>query len=72
MPKVSSLHRHYLSMTIRHRRVRRWWVPWSARCSCGIKRWPCPDGPDEARAGSSVQWVWSLREARQRRTLANS
>jgi hypothetical protein len=25
-----------------HWRARRWWAPWSFRCSCGIGWWPCP------------------------------
>lgn len=35
--------------TVRHRRLRRWWAPWSARCSCGIAKWPCIDAPAEDR-----------------------
>lgn len=26
-----------------HQPVRVWWAPWRRRCSCGARRWPCPD-----------------------------
>jgi hypothetical protein len=26
-----------------HQPVRVWWAPWRQRCSCGARRWPCPD-----------------------------
>lgn len=28
-----------------HRPIRRRWVRWRWRCSCGIQRWPCLDAP---------------------------
>lgn len=26
-----------------HRPARVWWAPWRRHCSCGARRWPCPD-----------------------------
>lgn len=26
---------------LEHRPTRRWWVPWSTICTCGLGAWPC-------------------------------
>jgi hypothetical protein len=28
-----------------HEPIRVWWAPWRRRCSCGARRYPCPDTP---------------------------
>jgi hypothetical protein len=45
-----------------HEPVRVWWAPWRRRCSCGARRWPCPD-TTHGKSPPPAYWL-SLRNTK--------